>query len=79
MTEKLKRQQVIKELRKELLAKYGPTFSDHINKELLAIINKSNVDSKDIALLHKAFADKFVSAVSPPLRGAEMPIMTHHN
>lgn len=47
MTEKLKRQQVIKELRQQLVSRFGGACDAQINKELLRLMNKKTLDSKD--------------------------------
>ena len=40
MSEKEKRKQVIRELKQQLLNRYGPQFSDQINIEIFKLINK---------------------------------------
>jgi hypothetical protein len=44
MTESLKRQQVLKDLKQQLIAKYGPGLTDKINVEIFRLINKKNFD-----------------------------------
>jgi hypothetical protein len=56
MTDALKRQQVLKDLKQQLLAKFGTGLTDQINAEIFRLINKKRVDAKDLSEVHEVLA-----------------------
>ena len=78
MTDALKRQQVLKDLKQQLLTKYGHGLTDQINVEILRLINKKRVDARDLNEVHEVLAKGGRSSNVSPLKkkdkGAAKPV-----